>query len=126
MPKRSDISSILTIGAVCLLPACAQEADSAVRPQRLLQVRLAQVEELSPQLKAADPNGALWAQRYSENFPVRIARECGVAGFAVTAASDFHQAVEIPMPQENQPLIRCLTTRGAGYLRLSNLPPESD
>jgi len=113
------------IGLICGLAACAQQSENAVQPRRILQVRLAQAEELAPQLKAADPNGALWARRYDENFPVRIARECGVTGFAVTSGSDFHQAVEIPMTQDDQPLIRCLTTRGAGYLRLSNLPPES-
>ena len=110
---------------ICGLAACAQQAEGSGQVRRILQVRLAQAEELAPQLKAADPDGSLWARRYNENFPVRIARECGVTRFEVTAASDFHQAVEIPMPQENHALIRCLTTRGAGYLRLSKLPPES-
>ena len=96
-----------------------------MQAQQILQVRLAQLDELSSQLKDSDPDGSIWAQRYDENFPAKIARECGAGRFAVIDGTDFFQAVEIPLPQPDQALVECLTTRGGGYLRLSTNTAES-
>lgn len=111
------IAVAVTAGIAWLRASQPAEAS----PLRYLEVRLAQPEELSPRLQAADPLGSAWARHYEENLPARVARECGVRRFDVRSASDFFQAVDIPASDSTEALARCLVARGGGYLRLSVL-----
>lgn len=86
-----------------------------------LEVRLAQVEEISPQLRGADPTGSVWAGHFEENLPAKTARACGAGRFEVIHGSDFHQAVQMPAPDTTPALVQCMKSKGGGYLRLSTL-----
>lgn len=113
------LAGALIVGGAWGASRLLTPADPVQAPDMVLQVRLAQAEELSPQLKASDSTGAAWARRYEENLPSRTARECGATRFEVMAASDFFQAVRIPISQASEALLHCLVTRGGGYLRFS-------
>lgn len=93
-------------------------------PRTYVEVRLAQVEEVAPGLRAADPTGAVWARHYSENLPAKAARACGAARFDVLSASDFSQSVRIPSSDADRPFLQCVRRQGGGYLQFAKLEGE--
>lgn len=90
-------------------------------PQAYLEVRLAQAEELAPQIQAADPLGTAWARHFDENLPAKAARACGARRFEAVASSDFFQAVQIPVGEAGRSLVQCMRSTGGGYLRFATL-----
>lgn len=94
-----------------------EPADSS--PQAYVQVRLAQTEEVPPQLRAADPMGTTWADHHSGNLPAKAARACGAARFDAVQGSDFFLAIQIPVAEASRPLLQCIRSKGGGYLRFS-------
>jgi hypothetical protein len=127
MFRRTALSRILIIGtalAVALVAGIAwfrAPVSAEASSPRYLEVRLAQIEEVSPQLQGADPMGAVWAGHFRENLPAKTARACGAARFDVIDASDFHQAVQMPAPDATPALLHCMKARGGGYLRFATL-----
>lgn len=93
-------------------------------PPAYLEVRLAQAEELAPQIQAADPLGTAWARHFDENLPAKAARTCGARRFEAVAASDFFQAVQIPVGDAGRSFMQCMRLTGGGYLRLATLDPK--